>query len=110
MVAQRVADARRAVEAAQRTLATAQNELQQVEQAEAKLTPEELLAIDLNGSLCNWNHTDGCSWLYEVKNNVHEWNGYAHAKYLEAAQKLAARFPELDFDFAREFTQALKGI
>jgi hypothetical protein len=38
----------------------------------------------LHKEFCCWNHTDGCSWLYEED----DWNGWAHKKYLEKARRL----------------------
>lgn len=55
---------------------------------EQKLSDDEKLAIQLHDILCTWNHTDGCSWHYELNNNVHDWNGHAHKEYLRKAVKL----------------------
>ena len=50
--------------------------------------PDCDLAIVIHGITCRWNHTDGCSWEYEINNRVHNWNGYAHAKYLGIARRV----------------------
>ncbi len=50
--------------------------------------PEYTLAIALHKSLCTLNHTDGCSWHYEMENSRHDWGGYSHVHYLEKARKL----------------------
>lgn len=42
------------------------------------------LAEFLHTELCNHNHTDGCGWFYEGN----DWEGYAHKKYLEKANKI----------------------
>lgn len=47
------------------------------------------LAIFLHSKLCNWNHTDGCSWFYEIeRDGTVNWAGYGHAKYWEIAQTI----------------------
>lgn len=59
---------------------------------QAKLeSPEKQLAVILHDLLCNWNHTDGCGWFYEFKNKIPQWDSYAHADYLEKAERLIAR-------------------
>ena len=50
--------------------------------------PEYQLAKELHGMQCHWNHTDGCSWFYEIKNKVDDWSGSAHGTYLKKAQSL----------------------
>lgn len=46
------------------------------------------IAIVLHGMQCNWNHTDGCGWFWEIKGgDVHEWTGYTHKEFLKKAQK-----------------------
>lgn len=64
-------------------IAEAKAELAKLENEKDKfdgLTPAQQLATELHTIRCNWNHTDGCSWLYEDL-----WTGYAHAQYLEKA-------------------------
>jgi hypothetical protein len=57
---------------------------------QARLTPEQKLAIQLHAAICHQNHTDGCGWHYEVKNGVHEWaNGGAHVGWLTHARKIS---------------------
>lgn len=63
--------------------------LEQLKKAEAELEslgPEYKLAIKLHDSHCKWNHTDGCSWHYEIKNGVHDWFGHAHNEWLKKAR------------------------
>lgn len=50
--------------------------------------PDQNLAIALHSALCHWNHEDQCGWFYEIRNEVHNWNGSSHSTYLEKAQKL----------------------
>lgn len=45
-------------------------------------------AFKLHDMFCCTNHTDGCSWYYEIKNNRHDWSGYAHKRYLDSANEL----------------------
>ncbi len=55
----------------------------------AKLeSPDRQLAKELHGLLCTWNHTDGCSWYYEISNKQDNWSGHAHSHYLQKAQSL----------------------
>jgi hypothetical protein len=54
-----------------------------------KYFPERVLAEELHGMLCHWNHTDGCSWHYEIENGVHNWTGNAHSNYLSKAKILS---------------------
>ena len=51
------------------------------------LSPEGQLAIFLHERLCTWNHTDGCSWHYFVRNGAHDWTDHAHHKYLNMARE-----------------------
>ena len=53
-----------------------------------KQDPIYLLAEQLHDRLCKFNHTDGCSWFYEVKGGEPNWTGWAHGKYLAHAQRV----------------------
>lgn len=54
-----------------------------------KTEPEDVqLARQLHGMLCQWNHTDGCGWFYEFKDDQDVWTGHAHSNYLTKARKL----------------------
>lgn len=55
-----------------------------------ELTKYEQAAIILHEQLCHWNHTDGCSWHYAVKQGNHDWTEFAHDKYLKMALALMA--------------------
>jgi hypothetical protein len=55
------------------------------------MSPDKMLAEELHSLLCQWNHTDGCSWFYESKNKVADWSGHAHNQYLTKAQTLMLR-------------------
>lgn len=58
-----------------------------------KQDPIYLLAEQLHDRLCKFNHTDGCSWFYEVKGSEPNWAAWAHDKYLAHAHRLT-RFCE----------------
>lgn len=50
---------------------------------------EKQLAIALHDATCKHNHTDACSWYYEMtKEGDHGWEGPAHSEYLDRAAKL----------------------
>lgn len=48
------------------------------------------LAIDLHKKLCNWDHTEGCSWYYEIRDGIHDWRGSEHSRWFSKAQTLLA--------------------
>lgn len=58
--------------------------------AESVTKDEETLATLLHSIDCHWNHTDGCSWHYEINSGVVDWNGWAHARYLKMARHMIA--------------------
>ena len=63
-------------------------------QARANLTalsPTHQLAISLHEKFCNWNHTDGCSWWYAVKDGVHDWSEDSHRSYFNKAHQVMTR-------------------
>ena len=56
------------------------------------LTDTGQLAIFLHNKLCNWNHTDGCSWFYEIASNgTVNWEGHGHSKYWEIAHQILSK-------------------
>lgn len=60
------------------------------------LSEEQQLAIFLHQHLCTANHTDGCSWGYEIHGVIEDWEGYAHKKYLEMAKRMIEKCPDID--------------
>lgn len=46
------------------------------------------LVVRAHGILCSWNHTDGCSWGYEMTGDQHNWRGWAHARWLRHWEEL----------------------
>jgi hypothetical protein len=78
----------------------ANKETQRLHEEYKRLLNEEIInrndkmtevATVLHECLCAYNHTDGCSWGYEGESN-NKWLSYAHASWLEKAQKLADEF------------------
>lgn len=64
--------------------------LERVKQEKKKLmSPLQDLAIALHSTLCRWNHTDGCSWYYEISKDVHDWSRHEHGRYLTKAQNIS---------------------
>lgn len=91
------------LEAASRNVTTAREELRKAEQLEkqvkedySKRSKEQSLAIALHENFCRWDHNDGCSWFYEIKNGVRNWSAFTHERYLEKAVKITENFPKLD--------------
>jgi hypothetical protein len=65
--------------------------LQEEKKKQESLGPIYELADRLHGKLCRCNHIDDCGWFYEVPNttnNKHNWDGNAHQRWLEKANKL----------------------
>lgn len=60
------------------------------------LSEEEQLAIFLHQHLCHYNHTDACSWSYEIHGVVDNWAEYAHKNYLEMAKRMIERCPDVN--------------
>ena len=63
------------------------DEIAALEKADAEMAalgPDHRIAIKLHDMLCTQN-PDGCSWYYEIKKNVHDWNTFEHGRYLKKA-------------------------
>lgn len=53
------------------------------------LPKNKRLAIKLHESLCHHDHTEWCSWFYEIKEGLEDdWSGYAHRDYLDRADRV----------------------
>lgn len=79
----------------------------------AKLeSPDKLLAKELHGMLCQWNHTDGCGWFYEFKNKEDDWTGHSHGQYLIKAQSLIGKCKDhnITVDQAISIYKLVKGV
>lgn len=48
--------------------------------------PLAKLAIRLHDVFCGYNHTDGCAWGYEARNDKHDWSGQAHRRWMERTE------------------------
>jgi hypothetical protein len=46
------------------------------------------LAVILHDLNCHYDHTDGCSWWYEVKGAVADWGASAHGQYYAMAGRM----------------------
>lgn len=82
-------------------IAGLKSEIQKLEREKnlLELSDNQRLSILLHSILCNWNHTDGCGWFYEInKDGTHQWDGAAHAPYLQKARKLIKYAKEKNMD------------
>jgi len=79
-----IEELKRAEETALKALMKARDAREAAERVERekRLEPLKALAIRAHDTLCRWNHTDGCGWGYEKRDSVHDWNGWAHARWL----------------------------
>ena len=76
----------------ERKLAEARAWLENTKADLAAMPPEKKLAVALHELLCHSNHTDGCGWFYEIRNNVHDWNRGTHNDYLQMANRFVIKF------------------
>lgn len=70
-------------------------ELQDAKAAESALIQQGFaaqLAVEIHNGTCGWNHTDGCSWYYEIKDGVHDWGAFAHDRALQRAKEIIQEF------------------
>jgi uncharacterized protein YecT (DUF1311 family) len=79
------------VEELEAKLRRAMERLDAAEQAEAALSEEQRLAVELHELTCHANHTDGCGWFYEQIAKQHDWGGITHVSYLRCADRLLVR-------------------
>lgn len=87
--------AERKLREAEEAARIALEELEEVKRAEATLTPEQMLAIEIHNINCHYEHTETCGWFYEIRNKVHNWDDWTHKRYLEKAVALREEFPEM---------------
>lgn len=57
------------------------------QQAEERLAPLRALVVRAHNCLCQWNHTDGCSWGYE-ESAPDPWRCDAHHRWLNHYDRL----------------------
>ncbi|AGY46703.1 hypothetical protein BigBertha_195 [Bacillus phage BigBertha] len=96
-------------------IASLKAELEKLEKEQEEfnaLSEDKQLAITLHELMCNWNHTDGCGWGYETNGGTHNWDGYAHKKWLEHAQQLIklCAWDNVDLSTAVEILKMGKGF
>lgn len=58
----------------------------------------EKLAVELHSLLCTWNHEDGCSWYYEIRHGMHQWDDCSHHSYMKKAQALMEYARKVDMN------------
>lgn len=90
------------------TIESINNEIQklqsQIEELEKQkktllnMSLEHRIAVELHSLLCKSNHEDQCGWYYEIKNNEHNWNGYAHLSYYGKAVRFLNICKKYDFE------------
>lgn len=74
-------------------------------------TPDQQLATVLHDAMCRWNHTDGCSWFYEVHKDVDDWTGSTHERWVKKAKDVRAMLPpETDNDTIVRIARAVGGL
>jgi hypothetical protein len=84
------------------------SKLKETLEALEKEEPLCKLARELHENFCQWNHTDGCSWHYEVKNGNHMWTEWAHAKWLDKAATLISFLGKDNITDAERFIEYVK--
>lgn len=78
-------NAKRKIEEHQNAIKNLEQEIYEKNLAYMNLDPEEIkIAEVLHTHLCNWNHTDGCSWFYESWEDP----GCSKKDYLEKAKRV----------------------
>lgn len=68
-------------------------------QIEELYSEDKQLAMFLHTKHCHYNHTDGCSWFYDINDGLHDWNAYAHKDWLQKAQEI---LKIIDFETAKK--------
>ncbi len=64
--------------------------LKELRDEEAGWTVYQRLAVRLHDETCHHNHTDGCSWYYEISQGRHDWNASEHIKQLSKVARIEA--------------------
>lgn len=92
------------IEKLENEIAAKQAEVERLKREAADAAdPINQLAEALHGTLCKWNHTDGCSWHYEMNKGVHDWTGYAHVHWIKKATTLAEKCNESGIETKQVF-------
>jgi len=71
-------------------------------------SPMGELAIMLHDEFCTYNHTDGCSWHYEIKCGVHDWSGHTHLNWLKRTESVAEKISHMDVGYILDQYEALR--
>ena len=72
------------------------------------LSDDARLAEELHSMQCSWNHTDGCSWHYEISKGVADWKAYAHTRWLHKAREVMKVLPDMSVDEILRVASAIK--
>ena len=94
-------------------IAELEAELQEVrkeKEAFVALSNDRQLAILLHEILCHWNHTDGCSWHYEMDKGKHRWDNQAHSSYLKKAQAIIKQAGDMSIKDMITLFKIMEGI
>ena len=68
------------------------------------------LAIRLHDELCSQEHTEACSWNYEIKDEYHNWSKDTHKRMLEKAQKIMENHSDIQIETIVDIAKATKHI
>lgn len=98
----------------QKKISELRSEIAKLEAEEARqaaLPEDKRLAEALHELLCTWNHTDGCSWYYEVSSTypTPTWRSWTHGEYLKRAKNVMASLPGMNSDDIVKVVKAIKG-
>lgn len=78
----------------------------------AEFTQVKRVAIDLHDALCRSNHDDGCGWGWEIAPAPfgHNWQGWAHKRWLDHAERVIEKFPHLTSDEFIELAEFFRSL
>lgn len=57
-----------------------------LKEQEKRTTFEQHVAIALHENNCSHNHNDGCGWLYDIHDKLHDWSGNSHQQWWAKAE------------------------
>lgn len=96
------------IEHLKKEIASKQEQLKLQQEELVRLSPVHKLAIAIHDATCYTNHTDGCSWYYEIKNSRHEWSGHAHARALDQAKAVQISCDDVNISSMIKIVECLK--
>lgn len=95
-------------------IAAHQKEIEKLEAAKSafeEMTYDQQLAKTLHDAFCRWNHTDGCSWYYEVHEDIDDWTAQSHAGWLRRVAELRKQLPaEYDNETITKVVRAVRNL